>query len=89
MKGTNWGKISSGWVCMDYIVLDGQEDDDDAVVKTVTADCLNVRKSASTSSKIVGYYYEGARVTILETKKVGSTTWGRTSKGWISMKYVK
>ena len=89
VKGTNWGKISSGWVCMDYIVLDGQEDDDDAVVKTVTADCLNVRKSASTSSKIVGYYYEGARVTILETKKVGSTTWGRTSKGWISMKYVK
>ena len=26
---------------------------------------------------------------ILETKKVGSTTWGRTNKGWISMAYVK
>jgi len=88
VKGTTWGKISSGWVCMDYIVLDGQKDDD-SNVKTVTADCLNVRKSAKSTAKIVGYYYEGAKVTILETKKVDGTTWGKTSKGWISMKYVK
>jgi len=89
VKGTKWGKISDGWISMDYVVLDGQKDESSSTTKTVTADCLNVRKSASTSAKIVGYYYEGARVTILETKKVDGTTWGKTSKGWISMKYVK
>ena len=89
VKGTKWGKISSGWICMDYVILDDQSGTDSTVTKTVIADCLNVRKSASTSAKIVGYYYEGARVEILETKKVDGTTWGRTAKGWISMKYVK
>ena len=88
VKGVKWGKISSGWICMDYVVLDGQTTES-AATKTVTADCLNVRSSASTSAKIVGYYYEGAKVTILETQKVGSITWGKTSKGWISMQYVK
>lgn len=28
-------------------------------------------------------------MTITETKKVGSTTWGKTSKGWVSMDYIK
>jgi uncharacterized protein YgiM (DUF1202 family) len=88
VKGTKWGKVKSGWVCMDYIILDDQEDTS-SNVKTVIADCLNVRKSPKSSAKIVGYYYEGARVEILETKKVDDTTWGKTSKGWISMKYVK
>ena len=37
----------------------------------------------------LGYLYEGAKVQILETKKVGSATWGKVSKGWISMDYVK
>ena len=60
-----------------------------ADTKTVIADCLRVRKEASTSAEIVGYYYEGAKVQILETKEVDGTKWGRTSKGWISMDYVK
>ena len=88
VKGTKWGKISSGWISMSYVVLDGQKEDA-SNVKTVTADCLRVRKSASTTAKIVGYYYEGEKVTILETKKVSGTTWGKTNKGWISMAYVK
>jgi hypothetical protein len=56
---------------------------------TVTASCLNVRQSASTSAKIVGYYYEGDKVIILETKKADGITWGKTSMGWVSMDYVK
>lgn len=89
VKGTKWGKIPSGWICMDYVVLDGQEDTDSSLVKIVTASCLNVRKSASTSATIIGYYYKGAQVTILETTVTNGITWGRTSKGWISMAYVK
>ena len=88
VKGTKWGKISSGWISMSYVALDDQQEAP-ANVKTVTADCLRVRKTASTSAKIVGYYYQGEQITILETKKVSGTTWGRTNKGWISMAYVK
>lgn len=56
---------------------------------TITASELNIRKSTSTSSDKVGKYIKGDTVEILEQKTVDGTTWGRTNKGWISMKYVK
>ena len=87
--GTKWGYIGSGWICMDYVVLDQQTSENSGDVKTVTADCLNVRASASTSAKIVGYYYQGAKVTITETTTADGIKWGKTSKGWICMDYVK
>ena len=86
--GTVWGKIAKGWISMDYVVLDHQSTTN-KVVKTVTADCLRIRSAAGTSNTIVGYLYSGAKVEILETKKVGNMTWGKVSKGWISMDYVK
>ena len=55
----------------------------------ITATELYIRKEASANSKSVGSYVKGDVVTILETKKVGNDTWGRTNQGWISMKYVK
>ncbi len=93
--GTVWGKTAKGWISLDYVVLDQQSTGSSGgsasqpVTKTVTADCLRVRSAAGTSNKIVGYLYEGAKVQILETTVVNGTTWGRTSKGWISMDYVK
>ena len=89
VSGTKWGYMGSGWICMDYVVLDQQTSENSGDVKTVTADCLNVRASASTSAKIVGYYYQGAKVTITETTTAGGIKWGKTSKGWICMDYVK
>ena len=88
---TLWGKTDKGWISMDYVVLSGQSSDKtpQPATKTVTADCLRIRKSAGTSSKIVGYLYRGNKVQILETKKVNGTAWGRVSKGWISLDYVK
>ena len=82
----SWGRIDEGWISMDYVDLD-REDENSADTWTgiVTADCLNVREGAGTNYKIVGRIYEGAKVTILETK--GS--WGRISTGWISLDYVK
>ena len=44
---------------------------------TVTASVLNVRKSASTSSKILGKLKNGATVTIVDT----------STKGWYKIKY--
>ncbi len=92
--GTTWGKISLGWVSMDYIKLDSAStgntgSNTQTQTKTVTADCLCVRSAAGTSNKIVGYLYYGAKVTILDTTKVVSTTWGKVSNGWIIMDYVK
>ena len=48
------------------------------------ADRLNIREKPDLSSAVVGNYYNGAIVTILETKD----GWGRTDMGWISMDYV-
>ena len=89
VSGTKWGNIGDGWICMDYVVLDQKTEESASDTKTVTADCLRVRKEPSTSAEIVGYYYEGAKVQILKTKKVDGTKWGKTAKGWISMDYVK
>ena len=92
VNGTVWGQISKGWISMDYIVLDkttsGNQSTTQTVTKTVTADCLRIRSNAGTGYSIVGYLYKGAKVQILETKKIGNTTWGKTSNGWISMDYV-
>lgn len=90
---TTWGKIDKGWISLDYVNLDSQESGNTNApagdVKTVTASCLRVRKSADLSSTVVGYLYYGAKVTILETKTVNGTAWGRIANGWISMEYVK
>ena len=96
---TTWAKTDKGWVSMEYLektttggaVTTPTPDTQAPTGKTytVTASSLNIRKSASTSAKKVGTYKKNAKITVLETKKVGSTTWGRTDKGWISMKYVK
>jgi uncharacterized repeat protein (TIGR02543 family) len=56
---------------------------------TVTGNYVNVRKGPGTSYKVVGQRNKGDRVVILETKKVGSTSWGRMDAGWICMGYVK
>ena len=88
-----WGRISSGWISMDYVVLDGADTTTDTTpsttqTKTITADCLRVRSGAGLSNTIVGYLYYGTKVEILETKTVDGMTWGRISTGWISMDYV-
>jgi len=57
---------------------------------TVTSsDGLNVRSGAGTSYSIVAKYNKGQRIEILETKTVGTTVWGKTVDGWVSMDYVQ
>lgn len=95
VNGTPWGKIDKGWICMDYVVLDKQSTSSGStttqkVTGTVTADCLHIRKDAGTNNSIVGYLYYGNKVEILETKKAADgSTWGRVSKGWVHMGYIK
>lgn len=100
--GMVWGKVSSGWISLSYVKLDSNGTSSSgsgssgssstpasSQTKTVTADCLRIRSAAGTSNSIVGYLYQGAKVTILETTTVSGMTWGRIEKGWISMDYVK
>ena len=94
--GTKWGRTAKGWICLDYVVLDQQpsEDEDDNTgtttsTGTVTASALYIRKGAGTGNAIVGSLMRGEKVTILETKTVGSEQWGRVEKGWICLTYVK
>lgn len=93
-----WGKISNGWISMSYVTLDSasapenntqpQQPSGSSQSGTVTCAVLNVRSGAGITYGIVGYYYKGNSVTVTETKAVGSTTWGKTAKGWVSMDYV-
>ena len=88
VNGVTWGKVSDGWVCMNYIVLSGSNGSS-AVKKTVTADCLRIRSAAGSGNQVVGYVYYGATVTIYETTTVNGSAWGRCDKGWVSMDYLK
>lgn len=96
-KGS-WGKTDKGWISLNYVKLDGADNDKNdnndgktdkpaassGKTGTVIADELNIRKGAGTSFDQVGKYKAGDRVEILE--KDG--TWGKTDKGWISLNYV-
>lgn len=90
---TKWGKTPKGWISLDgkySRVMAGVVDVKNYRVKIKTA--LNYRKYAGTSKSAVvkGVYKKGTVVTITHTKKIGTQTWGKTSKGWISVnkKYV-
>ena len=95
VSGMTWGRTDKGWISMDYVVLDqtGETSKEPEQSKTITGtvdveDFLRIRSGAGTNYSIVGYLGPNERVTITETKKVGSMTWGKISSGWISMDYV-
>lgn len=103
MSMGDWGKISDGWISMDYVLLDNEPEEDDQQEtqqpdseqsKTLwgTVDVnefLRVRSNTSTSAPVVGYKKPNDRVEILEQRTDGGILWGRISEGWIAMSYVK
>jgi len=103
--GSTWGRIDRGWISLDYIRLDDDKDPSNnggsttpttpTTPTTKTGTVINsngglrVRGGAGTNYPVACYLYTGDKVTITETKTVGSVTWGKIDKGWISMEYVK
>lgn len=90
-ESMTWGKTDSGWISMDYVVLDEAEDGSQTQTATGTvdvSDLLRIRSGPGTSYSIAGYLKDGAKVDITERKTVGSTVWGKIAKGWISLDYV-
>ena len=57
--------------------------------KVYNCNTLRIRAAAGTSNAHVGDYKSGTYVDIYETTTVRSEIWGRTDKGWISLRYVK
>lgn len=54
----------------------------------VTPSGVNVRKGAGTSNPKTGKVYaKGKKVTVTQTKKVGSDLWGKTADGWFAISY--
>ena len=97
-KGGNytWGKSEIGWICLDYTdyMAVTTEKNEDATKVTATGviiktDALNIRSGPGVHNSKVGTYYRNDQVKITLRQKVGSTTWGLTEKGWVSLYYVK
>lgn len=81
----SWGYTGKGWVSMNYVKMDGTVSTGSAGTGVITGKGLNIRKEPSTDADVLGSYDKGDKVEILEVKG----NWGRTSKGWISLDYVK
>lgn len=89
---TTWGKIASGWISLDYVILDSNSGSTgtQAVTKTIIADCLRVRSGPGTANTIVGYLYYGTKVQVTETTIASDGgLWGKISTGWIHMGYTQ
>lgn len=67
----------------------GEPEGEKGVVSNLDSDHLNIREDAGMGYDVVGSYNEGDVVYILERKLAGGKWWGRTDKGWISLKYVE
>ena len=96
IDGTYWGYASGGWICMDYVDVDGETNTstgNDTTTTTgngtVTSNGLYIRSGAGTDYDTVGSLKKGDRVTIQETQTVDGVKWGRISQGWICLTYVK
>ena len=94
-----WGRISRGWISMNYIVTDTPENNEvpptepdrieaSSVEGKVIADALRIRSGPGTTNPIVGFYYENDRILVFEIQQTDSAQWGKTEKGWVNMEYV-
>lgn len=86
-KDGSWGRTSKGWIHMDYIYQDGAKGSKQDT-GTVTTDGLRIRSGPGTGYDVVGSYNSGDHIDVLEQFTYGTTTWGCTNKGWISLSYV-
>ena len=86
--GTKWGCIDKGWICLDYVYIDGTTGENSGT-GTVTGDGLNIRTGPGTTYGTNGSLNKGDTVKILTQIKIGNTIWGCINKGWISMEYVE
>ncbi|MBO5130244.1 MAG: SH3 domain-containing protein [Oscillospiraceae bacterium] len=91
VRGTVWGKISLGWICMNYVQIHADASSEDAVMATVV-NCtkVNVRAGAGTGYAKVASLPAGTRVQVLQLLQLSNgKVWARVSQGWIHTDYLK
>ena len=81
--GILWGRINGGWISMNFVKTNLP------LTAQITATTLSIRNQAGFDGTTVDFYSNGESVLIYETDTVNGLAWGLTSKGWISLKYVK
>ena len=89
---SQWGRMSNGWICMDYVTLNfgSNTGSSEKTSGTVTGSNVNVRSGAGTGYGIVGRKNSGETVTVYERKISGGLNWGRIGDGqWICLAYVR
>lgn len=90
-----WGKIKSGWISLDYCILEEPTKEETTFTPykvKVDTSVLNIRKNPGTNYPIVDSIKDKGIYTIVEeaTGK-GANKWGKLKSGvgWISLDYCK
>lgn len=86
-RSNEWGKISSGWINLSYVYLDG-ENGNNPSNGTVTGDVVNVRTGPGIGYKAVASLTKGTNIKVLEQVKIGNSAWGCLNNGWVCLDYV-
>ena len=92
---SQWGRMTNGWICMDYVSLSsdsqsGSGSTDTQISGTVSGSNVNVRSGAGTGYSIVGRRNSGDVITVYERKTSGGLNWGRIGDNqWICLAYVR
>ena len=93
VNGHDWGKIDTGWICLDYVTLDASSNTNNNTGNSgttsggtaigtgiVTSNIqLNVREGAGMGYNKVGALNPGTEVTVYEQQLTGGMIWGRIS----------
>lgn len=92
---SQWGRMTNGWICMDYVSLSsdsqsGSGGTDTQISGTVSGSNVNIRSGAGTGYSIVGRKNSGDVITVYGRKTSGGLNWGRIGDNqWICLAYVR
>lgn len=96
-EGLHWGRISSGWICTNYVTFEGEsgalgdlfeESSPEVYMVSPSAGAVNVRSDAGTSYQSIRRIAGGEELVIYEQTTAEGRTWGRTDIGWVCMDYL-
>lgn len=94
VDNASWGRIDQGWVCLDYIKLNGVVSNTASSTVSATGTVsssvsLNVRSGPGSDYGKIDALAPGAKVSIVEKQTVQGITWGKlASGGWVNMTYI-
>lgn len=88
VNGVQWGRISRGWICLNYVQLEPEDDTSASTGTVIKCTSLVVRAAPGTSNAKVDTLNSGTAVKIYEQATVDGDAWGRTDEGWVHMGYV-